>query len=357
VPAKRGVRSFGGLRVLRTDHFGLFEHEELVASSSSLNVHTKRQSLDVARRTAGSEHLEYAGFAKSPAVILREFEFDGLRDYDFGDRARDIHWKSFPRLGRLMTKVYRREGALQTMVLVDCSSSMRLSHGSVPKLDHAVDLAIQISNVLLSNMHPSGIALFDEIQVLDERLPALGRHQFERIVTALRKAPGAIESGPSEQISVKNAETEEVPRQLPNGQQAGKEFIGAVESIMKRSGSGKPSKLGLEGEIARVSATKRSQQKLFVILTDLTSCREAVLAAAKLCKRTNNKMLVINTYNDWYKGTDGSDDLTRYEGMYESLNGSMSIEKVLRRQGVSFLRIGPADTAPRIVRTIRRGLA
>jgi uncharacterized protein (DUF58 family) len=297
--------------------------------------------------------LEYAGFARSPAIILREFEFDGLKDYEFGDRARDIHWKSLPRLGRMMTKVYRREGALQTMVLVDCSSSMRLSHGPVAKIDHAVDLAIQISNVLLSNLHPSGVALFDEVGVLEETVPALGRHQFERIITALRSAPGAIDAGSSPGTVSKTGPSNRIGN---NHDERGKEFISAVESMMKGRLSGKGTRLGLEGEIARVAATKRSQQKLFVVMTDLASSRDAVLAGAKLCKRTNNRMLVINTHTDWYISDHGGEDLARYERMYETLDESMTIEKVLRRQGVSFLRIGPADTAPRIVRTIRRGL-
>ena len=353
---KRGVHVFPGVRVLRDDAFGLFEHEEVVEHLSRANIHTKRQSLEVARRTAGSEHLEYSGFARSPAVIMREFEFDGLRDYDLGDRARDIHWKSSARLGRLMTKVYRKEGALQTMMMVDCSSSMRLAAGPLAKIDHAVDLAIQISDVLLKNMHPSGIGLFDEVHVLDEALPGLGRQQFEKIVTTLRSAPGAVDvqSAP-EAAADDHTKDNHFVGTNSNGEK-NKAFISAVESIISRKHSGsRVARLGLEGEIARIAATKRSQQKLFIVLTDLTSSRNAILAAAKLCKRTNNKMLVINTYSDWYRPA--GDGETRYERMYGSLEESMMTEKVLRKQGVSFLRIGPADTAPRIIRTIRRGLA
>lgn len=352
----RGVHAFEGFRVRRTDPFGLFEHEETSDHVSMVNVHTRRQSLDAARKTAGSEHLEYAGFARSPAVVLQEFEFDGLKDYDFGDRARDIHWKSSSRLGRLMTKVYRKEGALQTMVLVDCSSSMRLANGPVAKVDHAVDLAIQISNVLLSNLHPSGVALFDEVHVLDEASPALGRHQFEKIVTALRNVPGAVHTELA-------PETPAIPQKADNSwngnhlDERSKAFITAVGTMTGARHPGGGARLGLEGEIARVAATKRSQQKLFVVLTDLTSCRDAVLAGARLCKRTNNRMLVINTYNDWYIRPEDVEELQRYEGMYSSLDESMAVEKALRKQGVSFLRIGPADTAQRIVRTIRRGLA
>jgi len=210
---------------------------------------------------------------------------------------------------------------------------------------------MQISNVLLSNMHPSGIALFDEVDILGETTPALGRRQFERIVTALRKAPGAIDGE-----SVRTDSTNQA-KMNNHGGAGSKEFIGAMESIARRRGLSGSSRLGLEGEILRISAMKRSQQKLFVVMTDLTSCREAVIAGSKLCRRTNNKMLVINMYNDWYNPAHDGDEISRYERMYETLDESMAIEKVLRRQGVSFLRVGPADTAPRIVRTIRRGLA
>lgn len=351
----RGALLFDAVKVLRAEPFGLFEHEETADVASAVNVHTRRRSFEVARRMAGREHLEYAGFTKSPAIVLQEFEFDGLRDYDFGDRARDIHWKSSSRLNRLMTKVYRKEGAMQAMMLVDCSSSMRLSQGPVSKIDHAVDLAMQISNVLLSNMHSSGVSLFDESRVIDETLPALGRRQFERIVAALGNAPGPLDA-PAAAAAQEGPRLNGATNGLAAEDERDRAFLSAVGSLKARRAGGRPAKLGLEGEIARVAATKRSQQKLFVVLTDLVSSRNAVLAGAKLCKRTNNKMLVINTHSDWYSPAE-DDEVARYERMYTSLSDSRAMEKVLRRQGTSFLRIGPADTAPRIVRTIRRGLA
>jgi hypothetical protein len=45
------------------------------------------------------------------------------------------------------------------------------------------------------------------------------------------------------------------------------------------------------------------------------------------------------------------------ERMYENLSGYMKVEASLKGAGASYLRVGPADTASRIVRNIRRGLA
>jgi hypothetical protein len=45
------------------------------------------------------------------------------------------------------------------------------------------------------------------------------------------------------------------------------------------------------------------------------------------------------------------------ERLYGDLSDSLKIEATFRGMGVSYIRIGPADTASRIVRAIRRGKA
>ena len=45
---------------------------------------------------------------------------------------------------------------------------------------------------------------------------------------------------------------------------------------------------------------KHGGEMLFIVISDLISSREAVLSAASLCRRTGNRMLVIQTFDDWY---------------------------------------------------------
>jgi uncharacterized protein (DUF58 family) len=353
VPRKRGVHAVGAVSIQRTDALGIFTHAEVVGENKPLSVHTRRDSFDTAKKTAGREHFEYAGMSRTPAVVLREFEFDGLREHVPGDRSRDIHWKSLSKTGKLMTKTYKKEGTLKTMIFVDCSRSMRLNDGGMAKIDHAVDLTLQLSNVLLSSYHPAGVALYDELTVSGEVEPSLGRHQFEKIIRSLRKMPDAVATGhPTTSAETSVAPAPSVSAKA-NSSDEGDAFLKAVKAM---KGSKKKGTMGLEDAVQHVITHSRGQELLFIVVSDLWSSRNAVLASAKICKRTGNRLLVIQTYTDWYASPRSALDASEGEKLYGSIGEGIKAEAMLRGSGASFIRIGPADTTARIVRTIRRGV-
>lgn len=357
VPSKRGPFTIPGMKIERNDSLGLFDEEQIIEHPTTVNVHTEKGSFDTARKMAGREHLEFSGMGRNPAIVLREFEFDGIREYVPGDRARDIHWKLLPKLGKLMTKTYRKEGALQTTVFVDCSRSMRLKRSKVTKIDHAVDLSMQISNVLLSSFYPAGVALFDETNILSKASPALGRHQFETIVKVLREAPPSYEGGKEEAVRTQDREPFRLPKTRRKALKAtgeSREFLFALDRI--RTSASRPTLgIGLEGGIKEMVAHNRGREQLYIVISDLVSTRDAVISGARICKSTGNKMLVIHAYDDWYRDADLIPDMPELERLYGDLSETLRIEATFKGLGVSYLRIGPADTATRIVRTIRRG--
>ncbi len=357
IPQKRGPHVIGGVRIRRTDDLGLFSDEQIVGEQMVINAHTKKDSFEAARRMAGRQHLEFAGISRQLAVVLREQEFDGIREYTPGDRARDIHWKLYTKLMKMMTKTYRKEGSLHTMIFVDCGRSMRLRQSSVAKVDHAIDLSMQLANVLLSSFHPVGVAAFDEISVIGKTQPALGRTQFDRIVKALRSIPGSIE--PSEESEGQELVPEapekgamtirEIVRSQP---EAGAAFLTTIEK-MASSGKKRSLGLGLEGAIKELAAIRRGEGQLVIVVTDLLSSRDAVIVAAETCKRTGKKMLVIHTYDEWYREDGHALTQSEVEDMYVRLQDSIKVEATLRRYGASYIRVGPADTTPQIVRAVR----
>lgn len=360
VPGRRGTAIIPGMRMARTDGFGMLTEEQFVERPSAINVHTQKESLNRARRMAGREHLEFSGTGRNPAVVLRELEFDGIREYVPGDRARDIHWKLLPKLGKLMTKTYRKEGAVHTTVFIDCGRSMRLRPGKIAKIDHALDLSIQLSNVLLSGFNPAGVAAFDEVRIIDRIPPGLGRRQFEKIVNALRSVPGA--KGAPDMLGRPASGQGRAPaknrRSKANEAVAADSdsFLSTVDAFHTGT-KRRPLGLGLEGGMKEIVARSRGQEQMFIVITDLISSRDAVLAGAKLCQDSGNKMLVINTYDEWYREPSSELDLPEADRLYEDMRGSLSIEGKLRGLGAKFIRIGPADSASRIVRTVRRGKA
>ncbi len=352
IPRKRGHHIISRMSIASEDVFGLYGEDQDIAQVTTINVHTRRDALQTARRMAGREHLEFYGPAKNPALVLRELDFDGIRDYIPGDRARDVHWKVLPKLGKLMTKMYRREGLLQTMIFIDAGRSMRIKTHTVAKIDHALDLAAQISYVLLASLHPAGVAIFDEVRTLEKTDPNARKHQFERIATILRNVPESLSAGRGQTDATESP----VParRTTGNSAEGANEFLTTVERISKAR-VGKSMGLGLEGAVNEQLTKGKGQSFQFIVITDLISSRDTVIAGARVCKRTGNKMLIIHTYDDWYRMPGDMSEPQEMERLYENMSKSIETEALARALGATYIRIGPADTASGIVRAVRRG--
>jgi uncharacterized protein (DUF58 family) len=353
--ARRGEHKVGSLKIERADPLGLFSEEQMVGKTTPVNAHTKKDSFDAARRIGLREHFEFAGISRMPAVVLREQEFDSIREYVPGDKARDILWKAYPKYGRLLTKTYIKEGSLQTLILMDCGRSMRISGHGASKIDHAVDLTMQLSNVLIGNYHPTGIAIFDEVTVIDKADPSLGKHQFENIVKILRKTPETIRPIPGKEEAPESvaAVTTSPPLSRAISREGADDFLTAVASIKRQ----RSKVVSVDGVIKNTVAKGKGQERLFIVISDLVSCRDGVIAGARICQRTGNRMLVIHTYDGWYQYGEPLGSVEDAEGMYQKMVDSRRLEAALRALDASYIRIGPADTASRIVRSIRRGMA
>jgi len=187
-------------------------------------------------------------------------------------------------------------------------------------------------------------------------VPTLARHHFDEIVKVLREAPGSLTSNHAasgNQIS-KVAATPGVTQLTSNYTKEGGDFLSAVQQLRA---DGKARGIGLERAMRGIIARRKGQEILFIIVSDLGSSRDAVLTAAKLAEKTGDQMLVIHTYGDWYSALGKSVDVAETERLYGTMAECLKVEGRLRGLGSSYLRIGPADTAAYIIRSVRRGLA
>jgi uncharacterized protein (DUF58 family) len=364
IPSKRKTYVFPGVRVESEDEYGLFRHSYLMEEQTSISVHTSKESLDRARKLAGKEHLEYAGLSRHLAMVMYDLEFDKIREYIAGDRARDIHWKLLAKLDELFTRVYTREGVVQTMVFIDCSSSMRRIGTGLSKMDHSIDLCMQISKVLLSSFHATGVCLLDEVSVVSQVPPSIGRRQFDRIVESLRKVPPPISAEAPEARVVSEAEESPVPpSEVPQARKAKEEvtyadsadrFLSVVRSLGSRTVD-RSSGVGFDGVVRNMLARRSGRKLMAIVITDMVSSRDAIVASAGFAGRKGSKMLVIHLCDDWYEYGDEPFEVSEMERMYDNLLRHVEIEGRLRRAGASYIRIGPADTTTGIVRAMRLG--
>src|SRR5512132_1295426 len=99
-------------------------------------------------------------------------EFADYRQYVAGDDFRQLHWKAYRRLNRLILKRFEEEEDLPIYFFVDSSQSM--SYGKPSKLDYARRVAAALCYIGLANLDRINIVAYAE-KIRGELPPQRGK--------------------------------------------------------------------------------------------------------------------------------------------------------------------------------------
>lgn len=143
LPLRRGVIRFNDLRVLLPDPFGLFQRcRKVKAPAATLTVLPRRYRLPPIELPGGAA-FRISGDANTNSVG-NSGEFVGLRDYRPGDPLRQIHWKSWARTGRPITKELEDTYYPRYGLVVDTLSCDRTDHQFEEAISVAASFAASI---------------------------------------------------------------------------------------------------------------------------------------------------------------------------------------------------------------------
>lgn len=135
----------------------------------------------------------YAGERRSPRAA-RSPEFADFRPYVAGDDFRQIDWRAYARLERLMLRLYVAEEESSLNVLVDASASMEV--GEPPKWQTARKLAAALAFLGLAGMDRVAVGVLGRPR---ERTPHLrGRDGLGRLVRFLEDVQTGGSAGPEQ---------------------------------------------------------------------------------------------------------------------------------------------------------------
>ena len=134
-PRARGLISLAGLRLERTDPFGLIRAPLRVPLEAKLVVLPKRYRLPPLA-FPGKRKFQPGGVSLSASIGESE-EFISLRDYRPGDPLQRVHWKSFARAGKPIVKETQDEFYERHALVLDTSTA----HGEGPAFEEAVAIA------------------------------------------------------------------------------------------------------------------------------------------------------------------------------------------------------------------------
>lgn len=121
----------------------------------------------------------YRSVFKGPGL-----EFDEVREYSDGDDTRFIDWNVSSRMGTPYTKTFREEREVVLQVLVDTSSSLFFSSGSINKRELAGHIFAIIALAAVANNDKVGSLLFSD-HVEEKIQPRKGKKHVLKQITQI----------------------------------------------------------------------------------------------------------------------------------------------------------------------------
>lgn len=127
IPYKRGSLHFKGVRIGRPDPLGIFRRFQFFTCAGSLMVLPKIYKLHQTL-LGGPRMYQQGGLALANSVGDSE-EFYALRDYQYGEPMRHIHWRSWAKRGEPVVKKYQDEYFQRHALILD---NFTASNASIP---------------------------------------------------------------------------------------------------------------------------------------------------------------------------------------------------------------------------------
>ena len=174
---RRGDHAWSAVDVLIKDRGGLWRHTRTYEVPAHVTVDPGMASLTL-RNMLTSRTAFPDGAPKALVNLFRDIEHDQLREYQGGDRMRDVDWKRMSATGQMMVKDRIIESLNVGLLLIDAGTSMRLVDRGMRNLDHALEAASEIIQEAGRRNHQMGLLAFDDETVITEMPPTRSRMLF-----------------------------------------------------------------------------------------------------------------------------------------------------------------------------------
>lgn len=126
------------------------ETGDLIKKVRKIEIKTKGLSNNI---FAGQYHSAFKG---------RGMAFSEVREYQYGDDARDIEWNVTARMNKPYVKVYEEERELTVMLMVDVSSSLLYGTAVSQKRDMVTEIAATLAFAAIQNNDKVGLVFFSD---------------------------------------------------------------------------------------------------------------------------------------------------------------------------------------------------
>jgi len=183
-PTVRGIYEFGNMNVFVSNRFpGLIELRKALTGPETSHVYPsiiqmRKYELQLSSRTA---HLQ--GIKKT-RLIGENDEFEHIRAYVQGDNIKSINWKATSRNQELMVNQYQESRSQMIYSIIDKGRAMKMPFFDLTLLDHSINTALIISNIILKKFDKAGLLSFSN-RIGSVVKAASNSGQLERITKEL----------------------------------------------------------------------------------------------------------------------------------------------------------------------------
>lgn len=167
-PQSRGIYRFGYLLAYVSSPIGLVRRRFRTGEAAEVKVYPsflqlrKYQLMAVADNTAAG--------VKKIRRLGHSMEFEKIKDYVQGDDMRSINWKASARSGQLMVNTYTDARQQLIYCFIDKGRAMKAPFDGLTLLDHSINAALALLNVVLLRQDKAGLLTFS--QKVNDVVPA-----------------------------------------------------------------------------------------------------------------------------------------------------------------------------------------
>lgn len=180
-PQGRGLLTFAGLDVAARSFDGLWTADQEWRLRTTVEVNPSLIAVTWKALVTG-----YAPFDQAtPSCIIklyRDIETEVTREMQPGDKMRDVNWKFFARMGKMIVRQRSSEGETTILLVFDCTPTMLMDQAGYRNLDLAVEISQEFADAGLKRNHEVGMIAFNDQRVLDHVRPTRAKIQFKKLL-------------------------------------------------------------------------------------------------------------------------------------------------------------------------------
>jgi uncharacterized protein (DUF58 family) len=160
-PTERGEYLFGKINLFAESFLGLIQRRFQSAAEATVPVYPSVIQMKNMELKAFKQISHQTGIKKIRR-IGHSYEFEQIKNYVPGDDFRAINWRAFGRRNALMVNQYEDERAQQVYCIIDKSRVMKMPFGGLTLMDHSINAALVMSNIILQKKDKAGLLSFSD---------------------------------------------------------------------------------------------------------------------------------------------------------------------------------------------------